>query len=743
MALVFFSYAHADEAFRNRLEVALAMLKRQGLIETWHDRRIMPGEDFANAIDANLEQADIILLLVSPDFLDSDYCYEGEMRRALERHNAGSAAVVPIIVRPCPWHDAPFGRLQALPTDGKPIAKYSDIDDAYLEIADGLRRLIERRAQPTDASTPDARPRPHGGIDDVRRRVVRMLRLRRFKVSLIVLVAVIVIASSWFVYILSARENQSQERRAYAEAPSGRLVTYATDAAFDADVKRHAQRRTGKARDYFMAGQRDFAAGRWSQAISNYQQSIDAAPTVPAYLNIGASYEFISDFSQAIRALGLGLRLADEDNDDEYRAALHDGLAHVYEDQGLDGPALDHTKSSLRFSEGEDLSTADAQITLARIQDDSGNFSDSLKSARVALQIFEKLQDQKGTAVAHNTIGSAYLDRGDFSEALREYQTAFASYSEADDILGQAIALDNIGNAYGGQGQNDDAKGAFQKALTLFRRANNPQGEGRALNNIADVQRVQGDLRLAVTNATRALKIFGKIGDTEGRAAALMNVANARFLEGDYPRAREGFESAVVFYRQAGLLLGEARATGNIAEVLRQQHYYRESLDYASRALRLFMRMGNADGEVNTYLGRGSTYLLQKNPRKALNEFRSALKIAEKSGNRGGQAQAIAGLAGAYLDLDRLAESLAASQRAIAMFRTMGNAIDEAQALTNSGLAHEKQGRHAEALRELTNARSIYKNTGAHDSSLMVIEEAIKRLRRAPANVTRSTRKLP
>jgi hypothetical protein len=142
MALVFFSYSHADEDLRNRLEVHLAMLKRQGVITVWHDRRLPPGDEIDQGISEQLESADLILLLVSPDFLASRYCYDIEMRRALERHQAGDARVLPVILRPCDWKSAPFGSLMATPTDGKPITKFADYDDAFLEVTNAIKSAI-------------------------------------------------------------------------------------------------------------------------------------------------------------------------------------------------------------------------------------------------------------------------------------------------------------------------------------------------------------------------------------------------------------------------------------------------------------------------------------------------------------------------------------------------------------------------------------------------------------------------
>ncbi len=139
---IFCSYAHEDETWLRELETHLSLLKRQGLISLWHDRRITPGTDWASTIDAHLETASVILLLVSADFFASDYCYGIEMKRALEREAAGEARVLPILVRKADWADAPFAHLQALPTDAKPLASWRNKDTALADVAAGIRRAI-------------------------------------------------------------------------------------------------------------------------------------------------------------------------------------------------------------------------------------------------------------------------------------------------------------------------------------------------------------------------------------------------------------------------------------------------------------------------------------------------------------------------------------------------------------------------------------------------------------------------
>jgi len=145
MASVFFSYSHTDEGLRDQLEKCLAMLKNQGAIETWHDRRILAGDELEGSISAAIESADLILLLVSPDFLASKYCYDVEMQRALERHEASEARVMPIILRPCDWQESPLSRLLAAPKDGKPITKWPDLDEAFQDIVSAIRKALPKQ----------------------------------------------------------------------------------------------------------------------------------------------------------------------------------------------------------------------------------------------------------------------------------------------------------------------------------------------------------------------------------------------------------------------------------------------------------------------------------------------------------------------------------------------------------------------------------------------------------------------
>jgi TIR domain len=141
----FVSYSHRDERFRASLETHLAILKRNGVLKVWHDRKITPGFVLDEEIDSNLRTADLIIVLVSPDFIASDYCYSMELRLAMELHASGRARVVPVILRPVDWRDAPFSKLVALPTDAKPITTWNNRDKAFLNVTDGIRKLLDER----------------------------------------------------------------------------------------------------------------------------------------------------------------------------------------------------------------------------------------------------------------------------------------------------------------------------------------------------------------------------------------------------------------------------------------------------------------------------------------------------------------------------------------------------------------------------------------------------------------------
>jgi replicative DNA helicase len=150
---IFVSYSHQDESYLSELEKHLTTLKRENLIDTWHDRKIISGRDWEKEIDGALQDSDIIVFLISPDFVASEYCIEKEVAAALQKHNCGEAIVIPIIVRPTDWLSTPLGKIQALPKDAKPISVWPNKDVAWLEVVKGIRFAISDLSQKKIASS--------------------------------------------------------------------------------------------------------------------------------------------------------------------------------------------------------------------------------------------------------------------------------------------------------------------------------------------------------------------------------------------------------------------------------------------------------------------------------------------------------------------------------------------------------------------------------------------------------------
>lgn len=162
---IFFCYAHEDEKLLEKLIKQLKPLQRKGLIDLWYDGDISAGTEWEPAIGERLNTAEIILLLVSSDFMNSDYCYGIEMLQALERHERGEARVIPVILRSINWQLAPFGKLQALPKDGKPVVgpSWHNQEEALFNIQEGIRTIVEQMTKhpvnvPSIKTTPVSQP---------------------------------------------------------------------------------------------------------------------------------------------------------------------------------------------------------------------------------------------------------------------------------------------------------------------------------------------------------------------------------------------------------------------------------------------------------------------------------------------------------------------------------------------------------------------------------------------------------
>ena len=156
---VFYSHSTRDEELLRELKEHMSVMEQRKIIKGWDDGMISPGTAWKDEIDVNLENADLILLLVSASFNASLNC-QAEVLRALERQKKEGCLVVPIIVRPAHWSETPYAHLQALPTGKVPVTKWGDKDDAFVDIVEGLYRLTARSVGVIDVHTWKVRCEP-------------------------------------------------------------------------------------------------------------------------------------------------------------------------------------------------------------------------------------------------------------------------------------------------------------------------------------------------------------------------------------------------------------------------------------------------------------------------------------------------------------------------------------------------------------------------------------------------------
>jgi len=140
---IFFSYAHEDQTLMNEVRRQLVLFDRQKVIRKWHDRLSSAEDGWRGQIDRRLRDARIILLFVSPDFFESDYCFDTEMQEAMRRHTAGQARIIPVILRCCLWQTAPFAQFQAVPKDGDPLRTWSNRDEGSLDAATRIMDVVQ------------------------------------------------------------------------------------------------------------------------------------------------------------------------------------------------------------------------------------------------------------------------------------------------------------------------------------------------------------------------------------------------------------------------------------------------------------------------------------------------------------------------------------------------------------------------------------------------------------------------
>jgi tetratricopeptide (TPR) repeat protein len=454
---VFFSYSHRDEEFKDELVKHLSILQYQGVISGWHDRMIAPGSEWDRAIDAYLSSAEIILLMVSPDFLASDYCWGVEVQKAMQRHEVGEACVIPVVLRWVDWAGAPFAKFQALPKNAKPIASWSDRDEAFYDVVRGIavavENLLKAQQQKPEAEQQAAERMRLKAEERKRQQEERQAKLQQqtearqrheaepppWKLKYLLLAggACGVIWGAFSLIHKPQSPNQPAQTFTAAQMTAEDLFKRALEKQNRGDNK-------GAIADYDQAIKlkSDYADAYYGRGLARY--------------NLSDKHGAIADYDQAIK--------------------LKSDYADVYYGRGL-------ARSDLGDKHGA-IADYDQAIKLksdyAEVYNNRGNARYNLGDKQGAIADYDE-----SLRLNNPMPWLVYNNRGNARSALGDKQVAIADYDQAIKLKPDyAEAYIGRGNARSALGDKQVANADFQKAVDLYKQQGNSEWYKKALDQL-------------------------------------------------------------------------------------------------------------------------------------------------------------------------------------------------------------------------------------------------------------------
>ncbi len=354
---VFISYSHADAELLKQFVKALSQLEHDGLVECWYDDKITGGTEWAGKIEECLNAADLVVLLVSRDFLASSFCYDVEMPAALARHKRGQTRVVPIILAPCDWKTTPFAKLNALPKEGRPVVEW--LDNALLDVARGLRAVAEELRGSAEETTRGTR-------------IWTTTRARSWRLVIPIAVAVLVLAGLGVWFLIYEHQRNEQVR---------------------ADLAR---------------GNDLMNVGRYEDARKPFQDALSVEPANgQAKLGIGIA-DLVANRSDGVAyQQGLGEMLKRWPNESHLLVLTGDSLLA----QGETQEAMEEYSRAIKMNS----KIAEAYFRRGVIYDKEGNLKHALTEYQKAVAISPYSTQYR------DNLADAYFKRGEYEEAVLEY----------------------------------------------------------------------------------------------------------------------------------------------------------------------------------------------------------------------------------------------------------------------------------------------------------------------------------
>ena len=751
---VFFSYAHKDEAYRNELEKHLSLLRRQGLITAWHDRHILPGTDWAQAIDEHLEGASVILLLISADFLASDYCYGLEMQRALRRHQTNEARVIPILLRPVDWNNSPFAHLQALPNDAKPITAWHNRDEAFTDVAAGIRRVIEEfiNRSTVKAEMPQETeiPRIEEGDTHANKKIARAKLLwvddqpenniypRSAKEAVDIQItlskstedALEKVHSHTYDIIISDMGRQPLNPQAPYDNRAGftlldklrdqhiftPFIIYAgsSSAEHQAETKRHGGFGTTNNPQMLL-----------QMVIDAIEQSIDRsssefeAPqkTEELWKETGDAHANAGRYLEALEAYNRALELNADSVD------IYNSRGFVYLQLGQYQQAIEEYDHAIELYPANAAAYSNRGFTYFRLT----AYQQAIADYEHAVTL------NPNDAEVYMRYGDALYSLRDFTSASEKYEQAIrldpnnpssylnkgmalatsSRYIEALVSIEQTIRLDPTytaaylqkGNLLFSLERYQEAMFAYMKALQLVREVGDVKEEGSILSSLGTVYNTLGKLEEALQYYQQALKLTREVGNRLEEGVNLYNLALLFSQRHQYEQAEVLYKEALVIQEEMlGLEHPNTTITFiNLGHLYFTQGKYEQAESLYQRALKTYEQVLGSEhpDTLNTVNFLALLYRNLGKYEQAESLYLRALEAKERvlGPENPSTLNTVNNLALLYREQGKYDEAEPLYQRALAICeQQLGDMhLDTANSLNNLANLYETQGKYDEA----------------------------------------------
>ncbi len=422
----------------------------------------------------------------------------------------------------------------------------------------------------------------------------RWPRLKRLGSKKPHLLAVTVVSAMLAAISATGAGIYKEEPAKIVIGPGGKPMEKATLAGFEKELEDAASGLRKQAKDHFGAAQEHFERYEYPEAVASYRLSIDSLPTMSAYLNLGLSHYYLSEFHPATIALEKGLQIAQENQNEKYRAVFLLIIGNLQKDQGNWEEALDSLNAALKAYKSlrSPLGEATTFVGIASVDENQGKLEEALHSLETAMKIYRRVDNPLGEAAVLIMIGSVQKDQGELGEALVSLKTALKISRKVDSLFCEAAALGNIGIVEKREGKFNDALDSLNAALKICRRVGNPMGEAAVLVNIGSVHQNQENFEEALDALKEGLDIFRKIGNPIGEAAALANIGIVSAMQRNLEAAILSYNSSLEIFHRVGYPLGEAGVLCNlgIAYALRGQR--QEALSFLTQARAMYLKAG-------------------------------------------------------------------------------------------------------------------------------------------------------